>query len=126
MPPGKFNGFGGKVDEGETIEDATKRELFEEVGITALDLSKLGVLDFSWDGKPDVVLEVNIFKCIHFEGQPIEGEEMKPQWFSVSEIPFEKMWSGDKYWMPLFLENKKFSGNFVFDEDNKVVEYKLV
>ena len=45
---GKWNGFGGKVEAGEAIEDAAKRELFEEVGLNALDLQKLGVLDFSW------------------------------------------------------------------------------
>ena len=29
---GRWNGFGGKVKEGETIEEATKRETLEEAG----------------------------------------------------------------------------------------------
>ena len=33
---GRWNGFGGKVEEGETIEQATLRELDEEVGIKDL------------------------------------------------------------------------------------------
>ncbi len=130
---GKWNGFGGKVDGGETIEEATKRELFEEAGITAMDLAagtslpleKLGVLDFSWKDKPEDVLQVHIFKCVHFEGQPTESEEMKPQWFGIKDIPYEKMWAADKYWLPLFLENKKFEGKFIFDENNKVIEYVI-
>ncbi len=129
---GKWNGFGGKVEAGEAIEDAAKRELFEEVGLNALDLQKLGVLDFSWAASAKAsasqagqVLQVHIFKCTKFDGQPMEGEEMKPQWFLVSEIPFEKMWSNDKYFYPLFLENKKFEGRFVFGEGDDILEYEL-
>lgn len=122
---GKWNGFGGKVDAGETIEEAAKRELFEEAGVTANSLEKLGVLDFSWQAKPTEILEVNIFKAADFSGDPVEGEEMKPQWFHVNEIPFEKMWPNDKYFYPLFLENKKFTGKFVFDEHNNIAEHEL-
>jgi 8-oxo-dGTP diphosphatase/2-hydroxy-dATP diphosphatase len=32
---GRWNGFGGKVKEGEKIEEAVKRELKEEIGILA-------------------------------------------------------------------------------------------
>lgn len=129
---GKWNGFGGKVDAGETIKEAAKRELFEEAGVTADNLEKLGVLDFSWAssakataGQAREILEVNIFKATDFSGDPVEGEEMKPQWFSINEIPFEKMWADDKYWLPLFLENKKFKGKFIFDNQNNIVEHTL-
>ncbi len=122
---GKWNGFGGKVEAGETIEEAAKRELFEESGVIANVIEKMGVLDFSWLGKENDILEVNIFKATDFLGQPQEGEEMKPQWFGVNEIPYEKMWSDDQYWLPLLLENKKFSGKFVFDEKNNIAEHEL-
>jgi hypothetical protein len=29
---------------------------------------------------------------------------MKPEWFSIDEIPFDKMWEDDKYWMPRILK----------------------
>ncbi len=123
---GKWNGFGGKVEKEESIEDATKRELFEEAGITVNDMEKMGVLDFSWQSQvPPGTWEVNIFKATDFSGQPQETEEMKPQWFGVDEIPFEKMWPDDKYWFPLFLENKKFEGKFMFDDKNNIIEYDL-
>ena len=122
---GRWNGFGGKVDQGETVENAAKREIFEEAGITANNLEKVGVLDFSWQAKPDDILKVNIFKATDFSGDPIESEEMKPQWFLVSEIPYEKMWADDAYWLPLFLKNKKFTGKFVFDEKDNVLRYEL-
>ncbi|MDO8601079.1 MAG: 8-oxo-dGTP diphosphatase, partial [bacterium] len=90
---GKYNGFGGKVEVGESIEDAAKRELFEEAGVTANNLEKLGVLDFSWQNKPNDILQVHIFKTTDFSGEPVEGEEMKPQWFLIKDIPYEKMWA---------------------------------
>lgn len=131
---GRWNGFGGKVHEGETIEEATKRELLEESGLTATTLKKVGVLQFSWqsphrrpagEAGEDDILEVHSFQALDFSGEPQETEEMKPQWFSISEIPFDKMWPDDKYWFPLFLEGKQFQGRFLFDNDNNVVEYDL-
>ena len=37
---GRWNGFGGKVRDGETIEEATKREMKEEVGIIPGDIER--------------------------------------------------------------------------------------
>src|SRR3989344_1167498 len=122
---GKWNGFGGKVDNGESIEDAAKRELLEEAGISANEMKKIGVLDFSWKDKPSDVLEVNIFKATDFSGQPQETEEMKPAWFLEKDIPFENMWPDDKYWFSLFLENKKFKGEFLFDQQNAIIKHTL-
>ncbi len=111
---GRWNGFGGKVEEGETIEAAAKRELEEESGILAQDLVKVGVLDFAFENDPKE-LEVHIFEIKDFTGAPKETEEMEPRWFAVDEIPFDQMWSDDVYWMPLFLAGKKFKGQFLFD-----------
>jgi hypothetical protein len=46
----------------------------------------------------------------------METEEMRPEWFGVDAIPYETMWSDDKYWLPLFLQGKKFTGTFLFDK----------
>jgi len=121
---GKWNGFGGKVAKSETIEEAAKRELFEEARLTVNNMEKLGVIDFSWKNKKGI-LEVNIFKAVDFSGEPKESDEMMPQWFLIKDIPYEKMWSDDKYWLPMFLENKKFKGKFLFDENNNVLKYEL-
>lgn len=45
---GRWNGFGGKVERGETIEAATVREIYEESGVTVAELDKVGVLDFEF------------------------------------------------------------------------------
>ena len=111
---GRWNGFGGKMEEEETIEQATIRELYEEVGIKDGVLNKVGILEFSFQNN-DKILQVHIFKLIDFSNTAIETEEMKPQWFSFNEIPFSQMWSDDEYWFPLLLSGKLFEGEFLFD-----------
>lgn len=121
---GRWNGFGGKVKDGESIEEAAKRELFEEAGLEVLDINRLGVLDFQWQSKPEI-LQVNIFKVCQLDGEPRETEEMRPCWFDIKEIPFSKMWPDDKHWFPLFLEDKKFRGKFLFDGADNIIEMNL-
>lgn len=120
---GKWNGFGGKVHDGEEVIDAAKRELFEEAGIEARNMENAGILNFSFpDGKN---LEVHVFRADDFLGEPSESEEMAPKWFHIDEIPFNEMWPDDKYWMPLFFSEKKFRGKFVFDENNNISNFEL-
>lgn len=122
---GRWNGFGGKVQNGETIEDATKRELREEAGIDVEFLEKVGIIDFEFRGDP-VILQVHIFKSNNFSGEPKESEEMKPQWWHIDEIPFKEMWPDDMYWMPLFLNGKKFKGKFLFGGSDVILEQELL
>jgi 8-oxo-dGTP diphosphatase / 2-hydroxy-dATP diphosphatase len=122
---GRWNGFGGKLCEGETIEQGAVREMKEEAGVQVDNLDKIGIIEFEFQGNLKI-LEVHVFKTGTFLGEVIESEEMKPQWFSVHEIPFDTMWPDDKYWMPLFLENKKFTAKFLFGKEDVVLEHKLL
>ena len=121
---GRWNGFGGKVNQNEDIETAAKRELFEEAGIEARNLEKIGILHFQWEKKPEI-LEVHIFKVREFQGEPVESEEMTPKWFDAQEIPFHAMWPDDEYWMPMFLETRKFRGRFLFDKTDSILRHSL-
>jgi len=121
---GRWNGFGGKVRDGETIEEATKREMKEEAGIIPGDIERFGIIEFEFQGNPEI-LEVHFYKANNFTGKPKESEEMKPIWFNIKEIPFHQMWPDDKYWFPLFLEGKKFRGKFLFDNSDKILQYEL-
>ena len=118
---GKWNGFGGKVNPGESIEGAAARELMEEAGVEAEVLDELGILEFSFRGKQDV-LEVHVYKARTIKGEPHESDEMQPAWFAAGSIPFDAMWPDDRYWMPLFLADKKFKGIFLFDESDAILE----
>ena len=65
----RWNGFGGKVEKDETIEESAVRETFEEASIELLDLLKLGEIDFSFEHK-DEILDVHIFKSTKYGGTP--------------------------------------------------------
>ena len=41
-----WNGFGGKIEAGESIEEAAQREFFEETGASVNDLEKLAISEF--------------------------------------------------------------------------------
>jgi len=120
----RWNGFGGKVKIGENVEKAARRELEEESGIIAKKVEKFGKIVFNYK-HTDEIWEVNIFKTSDFTGEIMETEEMKPQWFDIKNIPYDSMWPDDKFWLPLFLEGKKFRGKFLFDDYNKIVEHKI-
>lgn len=121
---GRWNGFGGKITEGESIEESLVREIKEEAGIELNDFEKVGLLEFEFV-KNGEIIEVHLFKTSNFNGEPEESEEMRPQWFHVDEIPFAEMWPDDFHWMPLFLRGEKFKGRFLFGEGDVILEQKL-
>ncbi|CAB3978054.1 7,8-dihydro-8-oxoguanine triphosphatase [Paramuricea clavata] len=121
---GRWNGFGGKVDPGESIEAAAKRELFEECNLTAKNLGHVGILKFEFVGEPRI-MEVHVFKTSSYEGSVQESEEMRPQWFQTDQIPFPDMWPDDDLWFPMLLNNEKFEGYFKFEGHDKILDYTL-
>jgi len=121
---GKWNGFGGKVEAGETIEEAMHREVKEEAGITLGYLEKMGVIDFEFKGNPEL-LETHIFRSTDFSGEPTESDEMRPRWFHVDDIPFRTMWVDDEMWFPLVLSGKKFKAKFLFGDNEDILDHSL-
>lgn len=121
---GRWNGFGGKLEKDESLEDAMHREMKEEAGVAVIKSEKVGILAFDYKHTGDT-LEVHLFRVEEFSGEPKETEEMKPQWFYIDEIPFKEMWPDDRYWVPLFLKGKKFKGTFVFNDYDTIVEHNL-
>ncbi|XP_068193814.1 oxidized purine nucleoside triphosphate hydrolase [Antennarius striatus] len=122
---GKWNGFGGKVQHGETIEEAARRELQEECGLRVDALEKVGNIKFEFVGETQL-LDVHVFRADSHHGEPTESEEMRPQWFPRHQIPFSQMWADDILWFPLMLQRKKFVGYFKFQGHDVILNHKLV
>jgi 8-oxo-dGTP diphosphatase / 2-hydroxy-dATP diphosphatase len=121
---GKWNGFGGKLEAGETIEEAAKRELEEESGLIANSLERLGYLVFHME-ESRKIMKVHIYNCTDFSGTEVETEEMNPQWFNREAIPYELMWPDDPMWLPMAMDGKKFIGRFEFSDDDTIEDYSL-
>ncbi|CUS15201.1 unnamed protein product [Tuber aestivum] len=111
---GKYNGFGGKVEENETILEGAIRELQEESCIKGTDLSYHGILFLEAIADATLpILEIHVFAVTKWEGEPAETDEMRPEWYSASpdytgsvvdeKIPFTQMWEETAEWLPLLL-----------------------
>lgn len=125
---GKWNGFGGKLLEGETILQAVIRELEEECGVKTEEqhAEKRAELSFRFPHKPEWDQKVHVFIFKKWENKPQETEEMLPQWFDLSKLPFDKMWSDDPYWLPRILHGEILCSDFTFAEDGETIkEFKL-
>lgn len=116
---GYWNGFGGKVHRNETIAQSARRELEEECGLGTTELHKRGILHF-WFHSDPVEHEVHVFSVQAFTGEPKETEEMKPQWFAISDIPYDRMWPDDVFWLPTVLAGEHVEATFWFAKDGSI------
>lgn len=117
---GLWNGTGGKLQEGETVIDAAKREAREELGVDLGELEPRGEALFVFEDNFEVF--VHLFLCHQWQGEPIETEEMAPEWFDIDKIPYETMWQTDKHWLPVVLRGTSINAVFNFNPDGKTVK----
>lgn len=116
---GKWNGFGGKVENNESLLEAALRELKEESFLTAKTLKQIGVLVYEVSHRSRVDI-VHVFTTNDFTGTPAESDEMSPKWFEVKNIPFENMWPDSKLWYPYILNDKYFVAHVIYKNDNDI------
>ncbi len=119
---GKWNGAGGKIEAGEAPLAAAIRETQEEIGVTPHNLQLAGRLRFFLHDQPDFENYCHVFVTTEWKGEPSESEEMRPQWFVIEDIPYDKMWADDHLWLPLLLDNKLFQGSVTVDGDRIIKE----
>lgn len=85
---GLYNFVGGKVERGETSEEAAYRELLEESGITRTDIKLFRFMDFTYYHM-EFVLEIYVGilnKAVELQ------EEVNPlEWMSMKEEDFTDM-----------------------------------
>jgi 8-oxo-dGTP diphosphatase len=112
---GKVNGPGGRLEKGETAEQAAIRETQEEVGITPTGVQWAGELRFQF--RDGYSLHCTVYRASGWEGELMETAEAKPFWVRTDQIPYDRMWADDEQWMPRLLSGEKFRGWFEFDGD---------
>lgn len=123
---GKYNGVGGKIEKDETPERAMIREAQEEVSVIPTKYEQVGILEFDEYYKGNKLrLVFYLYMVYEWEGEPAESDEMAPKWFDINDIPYDKMFPDDKYWLPLILEGKKINAYFEFDENWNILSKNI-
>ncbi len=124
---GKYNGVGGKIEKNETPDEAMIRETKEEINVTPMKYDKVGLIEFEeyYKGEKQIVV-FHLYLVSEWLGTPTESDEMKPKWFKIDSIPYDKMFPDDYYWLPLILDNKKVKAFFNFDENWNLLEKNII
>lgn len=119
MGVGKWNGFGGKIEPGETMRQCAVRELREESGIQVCpeDLELMADLYFDQPSDGSWSHGGMVYFVRKWEGVPVLSEEMEPCWFFLEELPYQEMWEADRIWLPQLLSGKQLRGTILFDVD---------
>lgn len=123
---GKWNGVGGKTNLGEDIMEAAIREAEEEIKVQADHLIQVAELNFYFplvSQDKDWNQQVLVYKTYSWTGEPTETEEMKPQWFKISEIPYAEMWPDDILWMPKVFGGSFVRASFMFGKNLEISEH---
>jgi 8-oxo-dGTP pyrophosphatase MutT (NUDIX family) len=123
----RFNGVGGKPEGGEKIEQTLIRESIEEIGVKPTKFEQVAMIDFDEYFKGEqIIMHMHVFFATKWTGKPAESEEMAPEWFDQSRIPFDRMWPDDPYWLPQVLAGKKIKADFKLDKNDKIIKHKIV
>jgi mutator protein MutT len=122
---GRWNGVGGKLLPGESVEKGLIREAEEEIGIIAKSLSKIAELNFTFSHKSEWNQITHVYFCENWENEPEESEEMNPKWFSIENLPFGEMWPDDIFWLPKVIKGELIKGNFIFGNNDVILEQKV-
>ncbi|MFC1678412.1 8-oxo-dGTP diphosphatase [Patescibacteria group bacterium] len=123
---GKWNGPGGKIDPGETPEEGIIREVHEETGIRINSMIKKAEHEFIFPHEPESNNYTHIYISFDYEGEEEDKGEGELRWYKIDEIPLDKMWDDDQYWLKDVLSGKELNIRFYFDQNNKVEKFENI
>lgn len=118
---GKWIGIGGGIEEGESPEEGMIREIYEECGLTPLEMKLHGVVTFVSDefGTEYLFLYTAVAEA---DISVVPGcDEGELRWVETDKVPFLPTWEGDAVFMKLIADDAPFfSLKLVYEGDRLV------
>ena len=88
-------------------------------------MNKSAELAFTFPHKTDWNQLVHVYITDEWQGDIAESEEMNPEWFSVSNIPYASMWPDDIFWLPKVLDGNYVKAKFSFGEGDVIIDQEV-
>lgn len=89
--PGKWQNLGGKIELGETVEEAIKREISEEVGIKVIK-HPIFLQSYSWKKNKESSVRLGLIFFVKLDGKfqdykiKLDSDLDNYDWFNLGEI----------------------------------------
>lgn len=95
-----WNGVGGKVDEGETPQEAVVREIGEETTLQ-VEFGDVREVEVVTEGD----FELHVFLASRWQGaiSAVDPTLKQFKWFDFKDIPYNSMHVGNDVWLPRVL-----------------------
>jgi 8-oxo-dGTP diphosphatase len=120
---GKIVALGGHIEDRETAAQAAAREVKEESGVAvaADSLRAAAHITFLFPTRPAWDMTVEVFISNSWSGEPAETDEIRPEWFPVGALPFDRMWDDGRHWVPRVLAGERLRAAFSYAPDCETV-----
>ena len=110
---GKYLGPGGRLEPDEDIMSGIRREIREETGVIADDVTLRGTILWTGFGHNSEDWFGFVFRVDSFHGEPHDGnEEGTLAWVPVDALHTVPMWDSDHEWLPMVFDDdpRQFHG----------------
>lgn len=122
---GKWNGLGGKVENGESPEECAIREIKEESGLNAKSIRLTGLISAPDFAGKDKHWYIFVYVIEEFDGEIIDSPEGVLKWHETKEIENLNVWPSDKIFFPL-LDDKEIFSIKVYYENGELVDHEMI
>jgi ADP-ribose pyrophosphatase YjhB (NUDIX family) len=117
---GVLTAAGGKIEPGETAANAAVRECYDESMVTPSITRKMAELRIY---QPNWNILIHVYHSNSFSGVPEDTDEMKEwSWYPTNNLPWERMWPTDHYWLARALSGQFIYAYFVLDSNGSALD----
>lgn len=117
-----WNGISAYKKGEEDIRQTAVRALYNEVKVEAISeaLQQVAVLHLfekTDEGHISETLKITVFLCEQWRGEPTHTAGLQPQWFPLETIPYDKMFTDSRHWLPRIIEGEQLIVEILQEKD---------